>query len=380
MTDLASSLKLVPSSSLLPVSWYLDERVFELEKGLLFGDGPGYVGHELMVPNPGDYRTLEWSDHAKVLVRNDSGVELFSNVCRHRQAIIVEGSGNARNLVCPLHRWTYDMNGTLLGAPHFPQNPCKNLFNIPLTSWNGLLFTGNRDVPKDLSGLGVERELDLTSGYVFDRMLVKECRQNWKTFVEVYLELYHVVPFHPGLAGFVSCDDLRWAIGERYSVQVLGPNDHLNRPGTPVYGKWHEQVRRYHEGKDPEHGAIWMLYYPNIMLEWYPNTVIISTLIPQSPTRTLNVVEFYYREDVALFERDYVEAQQAAYAETAAEDEIIGQRTDRGRRALYDAGMEDFGPLQSPLEDGILYFHQYVHKHLESRIQDLGSRDRATRG
>ncbi|MBI4291788.1 MAG: aromatic ring-hydroxylating dioxygenase subunit alpha [Betaproteobacteria bacterium] len=371
MTDLASSLKLVPSRSLLPVSWYLDERLFELERKFLFGEGPGYVGHELMVPNPGDYRTLGWSDHAKMLVRNASGVELLTNVCRHRQAIIVEGHGNAQSLVCPLHRWTYDMQGTLLGAPHFPENPCKNLFKTPLTNWNGLLFTGKRDVAGDLSGWGVGRELDLTSGYVFDRMLVRECKQNWKTFIEVYLELYHVAPFHPGLAGFVSCNDLRWTVGERYSVQVLGPNDHLNRPGTPVYSRWQEQVRRYYEGKDPEHGAIWVLYYPNIMLEWYPNTIVISTLIPQSPTRTLNVIEFYYREDVALFEREYVEAQQAAYAETAAEDEIIGERTDRGRRSLYNAGIDDFGPLQSPMEDGILYFHQYVRKQFEG--QDLGS-------
>ncbi|MBI2961680.1 MAG: aromatic ring-hydroxylating dioxygenase subunit alpha [Betaproteobacteria bacterium] len=369
MTELASSLKLAPGTSLLPVSWYLDERILALEKEHLFVPGPGYVGHELMVPAPGDYHTLEWADHGKMLVRNDTGVELLTNVCRHRQAIIVEGRGNARNLVCPLHRWTYDMHGTLLGAPQFAENPCRNLFRTPLRSWNGLLFTGSRDVAADLSGAGMEREFDLTSGYVFDRVIVNECRQNWKTFIEVYLELYHVVPFHPGLAGFVSCSEFRWLFGERYSVQVLGTRDHLSRPGTPVYGKWHEQVRRYHGERDPEHGAIWMLYYPNVMLEWYPNTIVISTLVPRSPGRTLNVVEFYYREDLALFERDYVEAQQAAYLETAAEDEIIGQRTDRGRQSLREAGMDDFGPIQSPMEDGILYFHDYVRKHLEPHLQ-----------
>ena len=354
--------------SRLPVSWYLDERIFELEKILLFGNGPGYVGHELMVPNLGDYHTLEWADHAKMLVHNTSGIELLTNICRHRQAIIVEGRGNAQNLVCPLHRWTYDMQGTLLGAPHFPENPCRNLFKTPLTNWNGLLFAGSRNVAADLSGWGVDREFDLSSGYVFDRMVVTECRQNWKTFVEIYLELYHVAPFHPGLAGFVACNDLRWLMGERYSVQVLGLNEHLSRPGTSVYRKWHEQVRRYHDGREPAQGAIWMLYYPNVMLEWYPNTVVVSTLIPKSPTRTLNVVEYYYPEDIALFEREYVQAQQAAYAETAHEDEIIGQRTDRGRQALLEAGMDDFGPVQSPLEDGILYFQDYVRKHLEPHL------------
>ena len=156
MSELASSLRLAPATSRLPVSWYLDERVFELEKKLLFADAPGYVGHALMVPEAGDYYTLEWADHGKMLVHNASGVELMTNACRHRQAIIVEGKGNARNLVCPLHRWTYDMEGTLLGAPHFAENPCRNLFKTPISNWNGLLFTGKRDVARDLAGWGVD--------------------------------------------------------------------------------------------------------------------------------------------------------------------------------------------------------------------------------
>ena len=28
------------------------------------------------------------------------------------------------NIVCPLHRWTYDNQGQILGAPQFPSTPC----------------------------------------------------------------------------------------------------------------------------------------------------------------------------------------------------------------------------------------------------------------
>ena len=83
--------------------------------------GRNYVGHELMVPNLGDYHVIEWMDNAKMLVRNEGGVELLSNICRHRQATMLEGRGNAKNIVCPLHRWTYKTDGELIGAPHFPQ-------------------------------------------------------------------------------------------------------------------------------------------------------------------------------------------------------------------------------------------------------------------
>ena len=79
-----------------------------------------------------------------------------------------------------------------------------------------------------------------------------------------------------------------------------------------------------------------MTYYPGLMLEWYPHVLIVSHLIPRSPTKTTNVVEFYYPEEIALFEREFIEAQQAAYVETALEDNEICLRLDRGRRALRE--------------------------------------------
>ncbi len=94
----------------------------------------------------------------------------------------------------------------------------------------------------------------------------------------------------------------------------------------------------YYRGEMPPHGAIWLIYYPNIMVEWYPHVLVVSTLIPRGVDRTTNVVEFYYPEDIALFEREFVEAEQAAYMETAIEDDEIAERMDAGRRALYRQG------------------------------------------
>src|SRR5690606_4652152 len=123
MSDIASKARLAPAVSQLPVSWYFDEKIFELEKKLLFDAGPGYVGHELMVPEVGSYRSLEWLGHANLLFRTGAGVHQLSNICRHRQAIMLQGAGKTDNIVCPIHRWTYDQQSSLLGAPHFPDNP-----------------------------------------------------------------------------------------------------------------------------------------------------------------------------------------------------------------------------------------------------------------
>jgi len=185
MSSLAAVGHLRRATSQLPVSWYCDPAVYAAEQEELFARAPGYVGHELMVPEVGDYRALEWRGNAQALVRNPDGVELVSNICRHRQAIMLTGRGNAPNIVCPIHRWTYDLKGELLGAPHFADRPCLSLARTPLTRWNGLLFDGKRDVMHDLAPLDLRR-FDF-SDHVLDRIEVHDRNYNWKTFIEVYL-------------------------------------------------------------------------------------------------------------------------------------------------------------------------------------------------
>ena len=364
MSDVAAPQHLAPARCQLPVSWYFDPGMFELERKLMFEAGPKYVGHERMVPSAGDYRVLDWMGDAKVLVRNASGIELLSNVCRHRQAILLEGHGTVQNIVCPLHRWTYDLHGNLLGAPEFAENPCVRLHSTPLREWNGLLFEGIRDPVADLAGLPVAADFDF-SRYVLDRVLVDHVPCNWKTFLEVYLELYHVDPFHPGLGNFADCGDVRYAFGPEWSVQIVAAKNALAQPGTPAYQRWHAACLDALHGNAPKYGALWMSYFPNLMLEWYPNVLVVSQVIPQSADKTVNVVEFYYPEEIALFEREFVEAQQAAYVETAAEDTLLCMRMDRGRRALHRQGLDDAGPYQSPLEDAEMHFHEWIHRKLK---------------
>lgn len=49
---------------------------------------------------------------------------------------------------------------------------------------------------------------------MLDHVKVHDCDYNWKTFIEFYLEDYHVELFHLGFGRFVTCDALRWKFGE----------------------------------------------------------------------------------------------------------------------------------------------------------------------
>ena len=377
MSDL--SLQLQQAASQLPVSSYFDDALFQRELKSIFQQGPKYVGHQLSVPEIGDYHALPQEAGGRALIRSDRGVELVSNICRHRQAVMLQGRGSLNtqqkgsaggNIVCPLHRWTYASSGALLGAPHFAQDPCLNLQNYALREWNGLLFEDNgRDIAADLANMGPRSALDFT-GFKLDHVEMHECNYNWKTFIEVYLEDYHVEPFHPGLGNFVTCDDLSWQFQKEYSVQTVGIANRLGKAGSPVYKRWQEQLMQYRQGAVPEYGAIWLTYYPHIMVEWYPHVLTVSTLHPISPEKTLNMVEFYYPEEIVAFEREFVEAQQAAYMETCIEDDEIGERMDAGRKALYKRGDNEVGPYQSPMEDGMQHFHEWYRRKMSDALAD----------
>lgn len=355
-------------ASQLPVSWYVDPEVHRLERRHVFGAGPGYVGHPSMVPGRGSYHVLGWKQDAWMLVRDGEDVSMVSNVCRHRQAVLLSGRGAVRNIVCPIHRWAYDLGGRQRAAPHFPENPGLDLHSRKLRSWNGLLFDGERDLDAELAPFSMAASFDY-SGYEYERTVVEDYDVNWKTFLEIYLELYHVEPFHPGLKGYVDCGAFRpadWEIGDTWSNQVMALREDLSA-ASEEYQRYHALVTEL-RGRPPRHAALWFCLYPNLMLEWYPEALVVSFLLPLSPSSTRNVVDFYYPREILDGRPDVVEAHQTAYDESAAEDRQIVETIDRGRRALFGEGREDVGPYQEPLEDGMVHFHRWLRKKLSPHL------------
>ena len=91
MSDLSIGLEaLERSRSQLSVSSYFSEALFQEEQRLIFDGSPRYLGHELAVPEVGDYFALPQEGEGRALVRSAKGVELISNVCRHRQAVMLD--------------------------------------------------------------------------------------------------------------------------------------------------------------------------------------------------------------------------------------------------------------------------------------------------
>jgi choline monooxygenase len=347
-----------------PSHFYFDDSILEKEN-ILFKQAR-YLGHSSLVPELNNYSVIPQDDDGRFLINSKSGVECISNVCRHRQASILKRSGSVSNIVCPLHGWTYDTSGELIGAPHFDPCPKASLRKFSTQQWNGIIFEKGRfDLEHDLNSMRLASKFNF-DGYNFHSRKIHECNYNWKTFIEVYLDDYHVDPFHQGLGNFVDCNKLDWQFGERYSVQSVGIKNKLSTPGTQIYKNWHKVLLDYRKGLIPEFGAIWLTIYPNVMVEWYPEVLVISSVWPQSPTKTTNIVDFYYPEEICHFEQEFVEAHQAAYMETCFEDDEIAERMDLGRKHLNYVEFNDYGPVHDPMEKGLEYFYKYYDKYIFS--------------
>jgi phenylpropionate dioxygenase-like ring-hydroxylating dioxygenase large terminal subunit len=337
---------------------YFEQSYLEDERKNLFHKGLKYVGHKLMAPELNDYQTVSHMHDRFVLVNKGDHHSLLSNVCLHRQAKLVEGRGNSKNISCKVHCWTYSNDGELKAAPHFQVKPNAKLETRKLSEWNGLLFDG-RAPEIDLKKAGVDEYLNFKD-YFYAGSESEVYNFNWKTFVEIYLENYHVFSMHPGLKKFVVPADLEWHFGEDFSIQKVGLNQDLSSAGTETYKMWHDVIAKQFNGNLPRYGAIWTFIYPNIMLEWYPHTLVVSTIHPLEPQKCVNYVEFYYPKDVYAQNPNYFETEKKVYLETAVEDDEACSLLDKGRKALYLNGEEEYGPVDSFLEAGVGKFYEHV--------------------
>jgi phenylpropionate dioxygenase-like ring-hydroxylating dioxygenase large terminal subunit len=344
----------------LPVSWYFDPDILEIERRELFAAGPTYAAHAKAVKSEGDYRVLGGQQTGKVLVHHQGRQQLVSNSCRHRQAEMLTGTGCLKNIVCPVHNWAYDLNGRQLAAPHFDENPCLDLERTDLAEWNGFLFTGPRDIRRELAPLHGWTELPVTD-YVLERIDEEEHDLNWKVFLEVYLEDYHIGVVHPGFRAMVDPADLRAALqavgGERFYCEQVNVRWPLPPAGTPNFAEYQKILMDVLAGRRPPFAAIWLCLFPGQLVEWYPFCVVATTYTPLSPARTRLRSEYYFDAEIAATRRDYVEAGLVVLDEVTSEDHHAAVTLQNGRRALYDLGENSQGPYQMPMEQGLRRFH-----------------------
>ena len=120
ITAKTDSIWSVEGTHRVPYRVYTDSEIYRRELNLIFqGACWNYVGLDVEIPNPGDFKTTRIGESAVIVVRgSDDVIRVLQNKCAHRGLEVCKNShGSAKSFQCPYHQWRYGLNGRLLGAP-----------------------------------------------------------------------------------------------------------------------------------------------------------------------------------------------------------------------------------------------------------------------
>ncbi|MBV9815700.1 MAG: Rieske 2Fe-2S domain-containing protein, partial [Alphaproteobacteria bacterium] len=110
-----------PSNGLteIPFKVYTDPDQYALEQERIFkGSTWNYLCLAAEIPNSGDYVATTIGETAVIVTRDGEGrINAIVNRCAHRGNLLcLERRGNAKELSCIYHGWTYDLAGKLTGV------------------------------------------------------------------------------------------------------------------------------------------------------------------------------------------------------------------------------------------------------------------------
>ena len=195
----------------MPPEVYTSKGFLEMEQRSIFGQEWQCLGRASALAKTGDYLTADINGQPIAVVRHgDGSLRAMSNVCMHRMAVLLEGRGNTRAIVCPYHAWTYTLDGDLRGAPMMAEQPgfCKDSYKLPQVRcevWKGWIY-----VSLDPNATPVaERlvELDkLVAQYEMENYVETFYEEhvwdtNWKILAENFMESYHLPMLHRATVG-----------------------------------------------------------------------------------------------------------------------------------------------------------------------------------
>ncbi|QUD86931.1 aromatic ring-hydroxylating oxygenase subunit alpha [Phenylobacterium montanum] len=337
-----------PAVETLPATVYADASLWPHERSRIFAKSWQYVGHESALTEPGAWVADTVAGYPMLAVRGQDGVlRSFHNVCRHRAGPLTQGSsGKCEGLLtCQYHGWTYTLDGRLRAARDFGPSPGFDprdfgLHPVRVETWRGLVFAAvSEDAPSLAEWLApVEARL---KGADWSRLKIAATRQhhlacNWKTYVENYLEGYHIPLIHPGLEADVD--------SSRYSVEVDGHVAiHLAPPRKP----------------DAVYDGLWAWAWPNSAFNVYGRGLMFERMSPLGHDRTR--LDYIYLTPEGEAVSDETMAMSDA---VLAEDLWVVERVQEN----LNAGVYRTGRLSSRHEVGVAAFQAFYREAMDGLL------------
>ncbi len=354
-------------------SYYCDPKIFEKEWEKIFHRAWLCVGRENNLSEPGDFMTVQVGPENILITRDKEGhLGAFYNVCRHRGTrLCTEAEGHLEGAIrCPYHRWTYALDGRLIGTPHLQEGngfarEDFSLYPVGVEVWGGFIFVNLDDNPQPLA-LQLGNLPDYAQRYRLAelktaRRLENDVEANWKILLENYEECYHCPGTHPELCELVPLYAKGPVLeGEeegtpfRDGVATFTLSGTTRRPLFADLSEWERGA--YNATSIP----------PNVMLYLMPDFVATRTLWPVSPTRTHIVTEWLF-EPSTMAREDFDPSDAVEAVQTVARQDW--QACERVQLGVGSRAFEK-GGVCIPGEGGLSLFKDWLLKALEAKPGD----------
>src|SRR3954468_14635801 len=200
----------------VPYWVYSDRALYEEEQARIFrGPTWNFLCLEAELPAPNSYRRSNLGAMPVVVTRDQDGtLHAFENRCAHRGSLLVlNESGEARDIICVYHNWSYDLSGNLtgvafrkgLGGKGGMPAECRPEQHAPrklrLATLSGLVFgTLSAEAPPLEQYLGGEIVARIRRVMRAPVKLLGDYSQtlpsNWKLYMENVKDTYHASLLH----------------------------------------------------------------------------------------------------------------------------------------------------------------------------------------
>jgi phenylpropionate dioxygenase-like ring-hydroxylating dioxygenase large terminal subunit len=360
----------------LPAWVYNHPEMTRLEHQRILLPSWQLVCHVNSIPRPGDYEIFDLGGESALVLRDrDGAIRGFHNVCRHRGARLLDGSGNcAATITCPYHGWTYRHDGGLIGTPHresFAEldRGQHGLRPVHVDTAFGFVFvclgaTAEGGPPPPVAAtwgkLGEELLPYRTEEMVPLSPISSDVwNVDWKIAMDNYLESYHVPIGHPGLYRMFTPD-------YDDSASVPGVARGVSWLREQRSARWSEGLYQSLIGRAATHlpeaeRRCWRFYsaLPNLGIDVFPDQMDFFQVLPAGPGKCI------IRGAVFGLPGMTPELRAARFlcnrinAQVNNEDKWLCERVQRG---LQSSSYRP-GPL-STLEGSMLEFHNLLRARI----------------
>jgi Rieske 2Fe-2S family protein len=311
MSDASPDLVVKPrdvmpaGATTLPAAFYVDPGYFARELDRLFRRMWICAGRSEEVASPGQFVLRDVAGDSVIVTRSADGrVHAFHNVCRHRGTrLCTDRSGEfPGSIQCPYHAWTYALDGRLIGAPHMDEVPHFRKEQYPLHGvqageWDGHVFLNLSASPSPLAAQLGDLPEKFRSWQMQDLRLghriVYDVKANWKLIIQNYNECLHCPNLHPALNKLSH-----YLSGENEPLRTTYMGGRMDlRPGVATLSMDGTCPRSLLPGLSPDdrRRVYYYAIFPNMLLSLHPDYMMVHTLWPIAPDRTINVCEWHFQ-------------------------------------------------------------------------------------